>query len=262
MKDRLDLPSLEARDQPAGLFCWDSDKVNVSERRLRNHLGHDRQRAVGPGADDQPGSAPRELLVGRERSVSELVAVWLRGLLAPFAHGTSVNDDVVLVRSSVDLDRPEPEESHIHHVPPHPSVRKSNTSESTLIVSARKPVRPTAVGPLGDDLVLVAKGRFQAFVDDARLFGRDWGRRLTDVKASVLADQRCDAFPRGAWHRLDRCNSKRGRHFLTRVARVREPKHVGKGVVAICRRAGTMFVKYGRDNVTRARPIHTRDCST
>jgi hypothetical protein len=35
---------------------------------------------------------------------------------------------------------------------------------------------------------------------------------------------------------FDRCNSKRGRHFLTRVARVREPKHVGKGVVAICRR--------------------------
>jgi hypothetical protein len=126
VKDRADLPSLEARDQPAGLFCWDRDEVNVSARRLRHHLGHDRQRAVGPGADDQPGSAPRELLVGRERSVSELVAIWLRGLLAPFAHGTSVNDDVVLVRSSVDLDRPEPEESHIHHVPPYPSVGKSN----------------------------------------------------------------------------------------------------------------------------------------
>jgi len=135
VKDRLDLPSPEARDQPAGLFCWDSDKVNVSTRRLRHHLGHDRQRAVGPGADDQPGSAPRELLVGRERSVSELVAVWLRRLLAPFAHGTSVNDDVVLVRSSVDFDRPEPEESHIHLVPPYPSVRKSNTSESTPVVS-------------------------------------------------------------------------------------------------------------------------------
>src|SRR6185312_9535436 len=87
------------------------------------------------------------------------------------------------------------------------------------VVSARKPVRPTAVGPLGDDLVLVAKGRFQASVDDARLFGRDWGLRLTDVKASVLADQR---MRRGAWHRLDRCNSKRGRHFLTRVGRLRE----------------------------------------
>ena len=59
VKDRADLPSLEARDQPAGLFGRDSDKVNVSARSLRHHLGHDRQRAVGPGADDQPGSAPR-----------------------------------------------------------------------------------------------------------------------------------------------------------------------------------------------------------
>ena len=118
VKDRADLPSLEARDQPAGLFRRDSDKVNVSARGLRHHLGHDRQRAVGPCADDQLGSAPRELLVGRERSVSELAAVWLRGLLAPFAHGTSADDDVVLVRASLDLDRPEPEKSHIHHAPP------------------------------------------------------------------------------------------------------------------------------------------------
>mgnify|MGYP003910034489 CR=1 FL=1 len=122
VKDRLDLPSLEARNQPAGLFCWDSDKFNVSARSFRHHLGHDRQGAVGPGADDQPGSAPWELLVGRERSVSELVAVWLRGLLAPFAHITSVDDDVVLIRSSVDLDRPESEKSHIHYVPPYRST--------------------------------------------------------------------------------------------------------------------------------------------
>ena len=44
-------------------------------------------------------------------------------------------------------------------------------------------------------VVLVAKGRFQAFVDDARLFGRDWGLRLTDVKASVLADQSMRRLP-------------------------------------------------------------------
>ena len=55
---QADLSSLEARDQPAGLFRRDSDKLDVSVRSLRRHLGHDRQRAVGPGADDQPGSAP------------------------------------------------------------------------------------------------------------------------------------------------------------------------------------------------------------
>jgi len=36
-----------------------------------------------------------------------------------------------------------------------------------------------------DDLVLLAKGGFQAIVDDARLFGRDWGFRLADVTAPV-----------------------------------------------------------------------------
>jgi pimeloyl-ACP methyl ester carboxylesterase len=36
-----------------------------------------------------------------------------------------------------------------------------------------------------DDIVVVAKGRFQAVVDDARLFGRDWGFRLAEVKVPV-----------------------------------------------------------------------------
>ena len=33
-----------------------------------------------------------------------------------------------------------------------------------------------------DDIIHVAEGRFQALLDDARLFGRDWGFRLADVK--------------------------------------------------------------------------------
>ena len=36
-----------------------------------------------------------------------------------------------------------------------------------------------------DDIALTARGRFQALVDDLRLFGRDWGFRLADVKAPV-----------------------------------------------------------------------------
>jgi pimeloyl-ACP methyl ester carboxylesterase len=36
-----------------------------------------------------------------------------------------------------------------------------------------------------DDIVHVAGGRFQALLDDARLFGRDWGFRLADVRVPV-----------------------------------------------------------------------------
>ncbi|MDG4663462.1 alpha/beta hydrolase [Mycobacterium sp. 236(2023)] len=36
-----------------------------------------------------------------------------------------------------------------------------------------------------DDIVNVANGRFQALLDDARLFGVDWGFRLGDVKVPV-----------------------------------------------------------------------------
>jgi pimeloyl-ACP methyl ester carboxylesterase len=44
---------------------------------------------------------------------------------------------------------------------------------------------PEMEGMFIDDLVLVAKGRFQGIVDDARLFGRDWGFRFADVTAPV-----------------------------------------------------------------------------
>src|SRR3546814_9940135 len=35
------------------------------------------------------------------------------------------------------------------------------------------------------DIVHVANGRFQALLDDARLFGRDWGFRMADIKVPV-----------------------------------------------------------------------------
>lgn len=44
---------------------------------------------------------------------------------------------------------------------------------------------PEMEGMFIDDAVLVARGGFQAIVDDARLFGRDWGFRLADVSAPV-----------------------------------------------------------------------------
>ncbi|MBV9090605.1 MAG: alpha/beta hydrolase [Mycobacteriaceae bacterium] len=58
----------------------------------------------------------------------------------------------------------------------------STTPESDRRVLAE----PEMEGMFVDDIVLVARGRFQAIVDDARLFGRDWGFRLADVKTPVV----------------------------------------------------------------------------
>jgi pimeloyl-ACP methyl ester carboxylesterase len=44
---------------------------------------------------------------------------------------------------------------------------------------------PEMEGMFVDDLILLMRGRFQAIVDDARLFGRDWGFRLAEVAAPV-----------------------------------------------------------------------------
>jgi pimeloyl-ACP methyl ester carboxylesterase len=44
---------------------------------------------------------------------------------------------------------------------------------------------PDMEGMFIDDLVLAAKGGMRAIVDDARLFGRDWGFRLHEVAAPV-----------------------------------------------------------------------------
>ena len=44
---------------------------------------------------------------------------------------------------------------------------------------------PEVEGMFVDDILLFLKGGCQAFVDDVRLFGRDWGFRLADVKVPV-----------------------------------------------------------------------------
>jgi pimeloyl-ACP methyl ester carboxylesterase len=44
---------------------------------------------------------------------------------------------------------------------------------------------PEIEGMFVDDIVLAIRGRCQAVIDDARLFGRDWGFRLANVKVPV-----------------------------------------------------------------------------
>ncbi len=44
---------------------------------------------------------------------------------------------------------------------------------------------PEIEGMFIDDILLFVKSGCQAFIDDARLFGQDWGFRLADVKVPV-----------------------------------------------------------------------------
>lgn len=57
---------------------------------------------------------------------------------------------------------------------------------STTPAADRRVLRdPEMEGMFVDDLILSTRGRLQAIIDDARLFGRDWGFRLSDVNAPV-----------------------------------------------------------------------------
>src|SRR5207344_1779415 len=84
MKYGVDLTPVEAGDQAAGVLGGNGGEVHVPTSSLLDHFGHDRQRAVGSGADDQSASTPGQFLVGRQGCVSELVAESLRGLLVSF----------------------------------------------------------------------------------------------------------------------------------------------------------------------------------
>ena len=84
MKHSVDLIPVEACNQPTRVLCGEGSEVYAPTTSLLQNLGHDRQRAIGAGADDQPASAPGELLVSRQRGMPELIAVRLRRLLLRF----------------------------------------------------------------------------------------------------------------------------------------------------------------------------------
>jgi hypothetical protein len=109
MKHGVDLVPVEAGNQQTRVLCGEGGEVNAPTTSLLENLRHDRQRTIGASADDQPASAPGELLLSRQRSMPELIAVWLRRLLLTLPHPATLDDDVVLVLPPLDLDGSEPE---------------------------------------------------------------------------------------------------------------------------------------------------------
>ena len=81
------------------------EQLDVAMLGLALHVLHDRQGAVGPGADHQPAAFPGDLLRERQWRVSEGVAELFGGFLSALADFPAVNDHVVLVRDPVDPDR-------------------------------------------------------------------------------------------------------------------------------------------------------------
>ena len=134
MKDRADLPWLEARNQATGLLRRDSDKVNVSARSLRHHLGHDRQRAMGPGPminrdPPQGSSSSAESGVCPNLSRYGFEAFLLRLLTAP----RSMTMSCSYVRPSTSIDRNPRNRTSItcHRSPQRRAPRASRNSYST-----------------------------------------------------------------------------------------------------------------------------------
>jgi hypothetical protein len=103
------LTRVEARDQAASVLCGDGGEVYAPATSFLGDLGHDRERSMESGADDESASTPGEFLSGRQRGVSELASVRLRGSLLPFPHLAGLHDDVVFVHAPIDLDGAEPE---------------------------------------------------------------------------------------------------------------------------------------------------------
>src|SRR5215207_11440267 len=114
MQDGVDVVPVKSRDEAAALCSWDGDELHAATSSLLAELRRDRQRAVGPRTDDQPAATPRNLLLGRQRSVAVSTPLRLRGFLDPLAHRTVLDDDVVIVLAVVDLDRTELDQLSFH----------------------------------------------------------------------------------------------------------------------------------------------------
>ena len=117
MKDGVDIPVLELVQQPAGVLGRRCDDGDAPTKRLLLDLGCDRQRAASAGPDDQRPASPWQVLCGGQRCVAVPGREGLRRLLVSATNHTGVDDDVVQVAASVDLELPEAEQARLHRTP-------------------------------------------------------------------------------------------------------------------------------------------------
>jgi len=100
--------------EPEGLAGRHDDQFDVAALSLSFDLLHDRQIAVGSGADHQPLALPGNLFFEGEGRMPELVAESLGRRLLAFTDPTAIDDDIVLVGAAVDPDGAEGEIAEVH----------------------------------------------------------------------------------------------------------------------------------------------------
>ena len=89
---------------PAGLQIIPMN-YRLAPASLLVDLRRNRKRTVRPRTDDQAASTPGDLLIRRQGSVAVSSPLRFRGLLDPLAHRALIDDDIVIVGASVDLNR-------------------------------------------------------------------------------------------------------------------------------------------------------------
>ncbi|ULE34058.1 alpha/beta fold hydrolase [Mycobacterium sp. IDR2000157661] len=162
---------------------WATDMAHVADA-----LGAERLGVVGLS-----GGGPYALACGAVPSLAERVAAVavLGGVVPSVGSDALATGAIALARRFApvlhSLRRPLAESVNGLMMPLLPLAHFACQAYASVIPEGDRRVLkdPEMEGMFIDDLVLVAKGRFQGIIDDARLFGRDWGFRLGDVTVPV-----------------------------------------------------------------------------
>jgi hypothetical protein len=81
MQNGVDVLPVQTRNEAACIRSGGGDEFHAPAISLLPELRRDRKRTVSPCADDQLAPAPRDVLVGRQRSVAIDSAVGFEGFL-------------------------------------------------------------------------------------------------------------------------------------------------------------------------------------
>src|SRR6266480_5073521 len=97
-----------------GLGGRQDQQFNCATLSLLLDFFHYWQPAVRAGSDHKSLTFPGYFFLNRQWRVAELLAEFFGWLLLAFANFAAINDDIVLVRIALDLDRPEGEFVETH----------------------------------------------------------------------------------------------------------------------------------------------------